>query len=333
MDYSLFFPARGLDNYRFNPVFFGIMPEPHFSPVASGDLIRDADSFEPFAGAPNIAGADLDELLNALTIEPVSATEWHWRCGWKFGPRVIHDSMWFYIEEGRGSYWTAHHEHRITFGAGSLILIAPDVEHTIEQDRNCESHVFAIHFHARIFGAIDLFSLLGFPPVIDGNTTSTYASASRRLAREFAIKPPGWRVAMNADLVSSLFSLVRSESPHFKPDLTLAALAEIPRFLPVFRHIEKNLHRPEYSVLEMARQAHLSEVQFRKIFRRITGISPLRFVQRRRIERACNLLHTSTDSISIIAEASGFCEPPFFHRVFKSLTGTTPRAYRRSERP
>jgi len=132
---------------------------------------------------------------------------------------------------------------------------------------------------------------------------------------------------MNADLVSSLFSLVRSEAPHFKPDLTLAALAEIPRFLPVFRHIEKNLHRPEYSVLEMARQAHLSEVQFRKIFRRITGISPLRFVQRRRIERACNLLHTSTDSISIIAEASGFCEPPFIHRVFIVFTVQAMRSF------
>jgi AraC-like DNA-binding protein len=138
---------------------------------------------------------------------------------------------------------------------------------------------------------------------------------------------------MNADLLSVLFWLVRTEAPRLRPDLTLSALAEIPRFLPVFRQIELRLHEPEYSVLEMAKAAHLSEVQFRKIFRRITGYSPLRFVQRRRIERACNLLHTSTDSISIIAEASGFCEPPFFHRVFKAWTGMTPRAYRRAERP
>jgi len=241
--------------------------------------------------------------------------------------------MWFYVQEGSGYYCLPATEQRIQFGPNSLILIAPDVQHTVEQDRNSESHVFAVHFHARVYGAINLLSILGLPPVVPGDSRSPFGSASHRLAREFALKPPGWHVAMNADLLSVLFSLVRSEAARFHPDLTLAAVAEVPRFLPVFRQIEKNLHRPEYSVLEMAHEAHLSEVQFRKIFRRITGISPLRFVQRRRIERACNLLHTSTDSISIIAEASGFCEPPFFHRVFKAWTGMTPRAYRRAERP
>jgi len=304
-----------------------------YSPVASGDLVRDADSFEAFGDAPAIPGADLDEVLNATTIEAVSATEWKWRRGWKVGPRVIHDSMWFYIEQGSGFHCVANQGQRIHFGPGSLLVIPPDVEHTIVQDTNAESHVFAVHFHARVYGAIDLLMMLGLPPVIAGDRDSLFAAASHRLVRQFALKPPGWRVAMNADLLSVLFSLVCSESLHLQPDLSLSALAEVPRFLPVFRQIERRLHEPDYSVVEMAQEAHLSEVQFRKIFRRITGTSPLRFVQRRRIERACNLLHTTTDSISSIAEASGFYEAPFFHRVFKAWTGTTPRAYRRAERP
>jgi AraC-like DNA-binding protein/mannose-6-phosphate isomerase-like protein (cupin superfamily) len=301
--------------------------------VASGDLIRDADSFEPFDKAPHIAAAHLEQILNATTLEAVSATEWRWRKGWRVGPRVIHDSMWFYVAEGSGIYHLGAGDRRYRFGPGSLILIAPDSHHTVEQDKNVESHVFAVHFNARIFGAIDLFTLLGFPSVVHGSPSSLWATASRWLAREFAAKPPGWRVAMNTTILSVLFSLVRIEASRLEPDLTLAALAEVPRFLPVFRHIEQNLHRPEYSVAEMARETHLSEVQFRKIFRRITGLSPLRFVQRRRIERACNLLHTSTESVSSIAEVSGFCDSPFFHRVFKSWTGMTPGAYRKAERP
>ena len=309
------------------------MITPTYSPVDSGDLIRDANSFAPFGGAPGIADGDLNELLQATTVGAVSAAEWRWRRGWKVGPRVIHDSMWFYIEEGSGYFYLPASEQRIPFGPGSLILIAPDIEHVVEEDRNSEAHVYAVHFHAQIYGAINLLTTLGLPPVIAGNKDSIFAGASQRLVREFALKPPGWNVAMDADILSVLFSLVRHEAKHFRPDLTLTAVAEIPRFLPVFRQIEKNLHRPEYSVLEMANEAHLSEVQFRKIFRRIAGISPLRFVQRRRIERACTLLHTTTDSVSLIAEAAGFCEPPFFHRVFKSWTGMTPRAYRRAQRP
>jgi AraC-like DNA-binding protein len=306
--------------------------KPRFSPVASGDMVRDIDSFDPFKESPRIAGADLDELLNATTIEAISALEWRWRRGWQVGPRVIHDSMWFYVEHGSGCYRLANHKQPLHFGPGSILLIPPNVEHTVEQDRNCESHVFAVHFHARIFGAIDLFNLLGFPSMVAGDGKSLYGPASHRLAREFAMKPPGWRIAMNADVLSVLFSLIRTEATHFHPDLTLSALAEIPRFLPVFRQIEKSLHRPEYSVMDMAREVHLSEVQFRKIFRRITGTSPVRFLQRRRIDHACSLLHTSTDSIGSIAEASGFCEAPFFHRVFKTWTGTTPGAYRRGEK-
>jgi AraC-like DNA-binding protein len=333
LKFSFFGTHIELDIHELFLVLFAIMTMARFSPVTSGDLIRDADSFEPYSAAPSVPGAELNEVLNATTIEAVSAAEWRWRRGWKVGPRVIHDSMWFYVERGSGFHCFANQEQRIHFDSGSLLLIPPDVEHTIVQDKETESHVFAVHFHARIYGAIDLLSMLGFPPVIAGDSNSPYVSASHRLAREFALKPPGWRVAMNADLLSVLFSLVRSEASRLQPDLTLGALAEVPRFLPVFRQIERRLHDPDYSVREMADEAHLSEVQFRKIFRRITGISPLRFVQRRRIERACNLLHTSTDSISSIAEASGFCEPPFFHRVFKAWTGTTPRAYRRAERP
>ena len=309
------------------------MIEARYIPVTRGDMVRDAESFDPFSVTPAIADAELDEVLNATGIEAVSATEWRWLRGWKVGPRVIHDSMWFYIAEGSGFYCIGNQERKIHFCAGSLLLIPPDVQHTIVQDRDAESHVYAVHFHARIYGAIDLLTMLGYPPVIEGDPGGHFASASQRLVREFALKPPGWRVAMNATLLSVLFSLVRTESSRLQPDLSLSALAEVPRFMPVFRQIERRLHEPEYSVVDMAKEAHLSEVQFRKIFRRITGLSPLRFVQRRRIERACNLLHTSTDSIACIAEASGFCEAPFFHRVFKAWTGTTPRAYRRAERP
>lgn len=309
------------------------MKNAQFIPVASGDLIRDAGSFEPFPESASISQLDFNELLNAITIEAVSATEWRWRPDWKVGPRVIHDSMWFYFEEGSGVYHYGEDDRKVRFAPGSLILIAPDVKHTIEQDKNAESHVVAVHFHARVYGAIDMLSMLGFPAVVHGCKDSLFAHASHRLAREFALKSPGWHVAMNADLLSVLFSLIRSQSPYFQPLLPLTAVAEMPRFLPVFRHIERNLHRPEYSVLEMASEAHLSEVQFRKIFLRITGSSPLRFVQRRRIERACSLLLTTTDSISQISEVSGFSEPGFFHRVFKQATGITPRAYRKSEHP
>jgi len=73
-------------------------------------------------------------------------------------------------------------------------------------------------------------------------------------------------------------------------------------------------------------------VQFRKLFKRVTGLNPVRFIQRRRVERACVMLRTTTLSIEQIAEACGFSDPPFFFRIFRLWTGTSPNQYRSAER-
>jgi len=48
----------------------------------------------------------------------------------------------------------------------------------------------------------------------------------------------------------------------------------------------------------------------RKLFRRVTGMSPARFVQRRRLERACALLRLSDMKIEEVAERCGFSGAP-----------------------
>jgi AraC-like DNA-binding protein len=240
--------------------------------------------------------------------------------------------MWFYMAEGEGSGWTGTPSNKFHYRAGDLILLAPDTQHLIQPTPKIQSHCFAIHFHARSFSAINVLSLLGLPPVWT-SVDDSFASASARLTREFALKKPGWRIAMQADVASVLFQLIRSGGPKLKPNVMLSSLSDLPRLVTVFQHIEDNLHDPGLSVITMARQAYLSEVQFRKIFRRITGDSPLRYVRRRRVEQACAMLHASTESVSNIAEACGFSDAPFFHRVFKACTGITPREYRNSEHP
>ena len=48
----------------------------------------------------------------------------------------------------------------------------------------------------------------------------------------------------------------------------------------------------------------------------------------RRVSRAAVLLRTTTDSVSAIASAVGFEDPSYFCRVFRTVTGMTPREYR-----
>jgi hypothetical protein len=145
----------------------------HYTPASgAGDFVRDLDSFKDFGDIPNVTSSDLERLLQAVTFEPVSATEWRWETGWRVGPRKIHDTMWFYIAEGDGGGWTINPSNTFRYRSGSMILLAPETEHVIEPRRNSQSHVFAVHFHARCFSAINLLGLLGLPRRCASRTSS-----------------------------------------------------------------------------------------------------------------------------------------------------------------
>ena len=51
-----------------------------------------------------------------------------------------------------------------------------------------------------------------------------------------------------------------------------------------------------------------------------------------RMEHARLLLRNTTDSIQMIAEATGYLDPQYFSRRFKQTVGQSPQAYRSSSR-
>jgi transcriptional regulator GlxA family with amidase domain len=79
---------------------------------------------------------------------------------------------------------------------------------------------------------------------------------------------------------------------------------------------------------ELARMANLSVSHFSAIFRKELGFSPLDYLIRTRIQRACDLLDTTGSSLKEIAAAVGFSDPLYFSRVFRAIHGVSPRRYR-----
>jgi AraC family transcriptional regulator len=91
--------------------------------------------------------------------------------------------------------------------------------------------------------------------------------------------------------------------------------------------IESNLHR-ELRLKELAAVTHMSPYHFARLFKRATGVSPHRFVVRRRIDAATALLTESTSSIGSIARAVGFRTASHFATTVRRITGITPSGYR-----
>lgn len=82
------------------------------------------------------------------------------------------------------------------------------------------------------------------------------------------------------------------------------------------------------SVPRLAALCRVSETTFRKRFREIYGESPTRYITRRKLDMACQLLQSSDITTEEIVALLGFYDTSYFYKVMKAYLNTTPAAYR-----
>ena len=81
-------------------------------------------------------------------------------------------------------------------------------------------------------------------------------------------------------------------------------------------------------VAELARVAHVSRAHFSRQFRATFGESPHRYLQRRRVERAMELLRETDHSVTDVCFEVGFNSLGTFSRTFRDIVGESPSEYR-----
>jgi AraC-like DNA-binding protein len=98
---------------------------------------------------------------------------------------------------------------------------------------------------------------------------------------------------------------------------------------PALNYICAN-YMNRFSIEDLAEICHLSAAHFRREFLSIIGTTPLNYVNTMRVEKACDMLRTTSESIISIAESVGFASHSSFGRCFLQIMGVSPRDYRNS---
>lgn len=93
-------------------------------------------------------------------------------------------------------------------------------------------------------------------------------------------------------------------------------------------YIEKN-YQQEISIKSLAQKVHFSVSHFNRRFRERICMSPVEYVNRVRIDHAKLLLEKKHSKSYEVAYKVGFFDVGYFCRVFKSLTGVTPKEYKK----
>jgi AraC-like DNA-binding protein len=81
-------------------------------------------------------------------------------------------------------------------------------------------------------------------------------------------------------------------------------------------------------VCAVARVAHVSQAHFSRQFRATFGETPHRYLQRRRVERAMELLRETDRPVTEVCLDVGFNSLGTFSRTFREVVGESPSAYR-----
>lgn len=218
----------------------------------------------------------------------------------------------------------------IVLSAGNVCFINPEEPHTITTAVD-DTYYMAMVFSPSLinFNVGHFFNEEFVTPLLKGKITLP------RIVYEKEI----------IDIVEKIFS-VKSKS------LTLANLMILFSFFLENSMIEKksdvsfhNKHTEEIKkVIEymqlncvekltlssLADILHFSDNYFCSFFKKYTGMTVFEYLNHLRIQKACELLRTSENPISEIAEKCGFESASFFIRKFKEIQSCTPRQYRES---
>jgi AraC family L-rhamnose operon transcriptional activator RhaR len=100
-----------------------------------------------------------------------------------------------------------------------------------------------------------------------------------------------------------------------------------PSVLDAMRMMES---RPEHqwSLTELAAELHLAPGYLVRLFKAATGLPPIAYLSRHRVELAASRLLHSDDPISRIGESVGWSDQNYFARRFKAHYGLSASAYR-----
>jgi AraC family transcriptional regulator len=147
------------------------------------------------------------------------------------------------------------------------------------------------------------------------------------LHRELECESPGSRLLVD--------SLTQALAVHLLRAHASFPVREIKGSLPRWRlrraldFIEEHLSE-NISLAQLAEAAgNVSRYHFARLFKQSTGYSPYHYLVRRRIRQAQSMLRSQKLlSIGEIAFLCGFGDQSTFSRVFRQVSGCTPKAYR-----
>lgn len=242
-------------------------------------------------------------------------------------PQGVDYAMLIYCTEGEG--WCEIASQRYRINANQFIILPPDTPLSFGASENDPWTIYWLHFL--------------------GSNASFFVD---RASCPKAVEPgDNSRIQRRLDIFEELyatFSMAYTKDFMIYASMLLGTLLSSFILLPQYRHISMVRHSDDsfsnrvihfmyenvqrrLTLDEIAKHFNYSASHFSMLFRADTGVSPITYFIRLKIQKACQYIELTNMRLSDIAHVLGFEDSAYFTRTFNKVMGMTPSEYREQE--
>lgn len=228
---------------------------------------------------------------------------------------------------------------------GHMYIIPAYTMHSYE----CQglfSHYY-LHFYEGFKNETNVFEMFDFPVEVDTS------DVSRRLFEDMCLNYPDARLPEsnpqtydNTTFFTDYARRYNSLPLWQKMQLRGSMLLLFSRFMQqaeprvwtanermtkVLTYVNNHIHE-DIDIDRLADVACITKYYLIRLFKKEFGISPMRYISKKKVERSQLLLITSDKPVKEVAYTMGYSDHSYFIRLFKKLVGLTPLEYRQTMR-
>lgn len=240
-----------------------------------------------------------------------------------------------FIHEGRGV--CVVDGKTVAFHSPQIFLTPPSVPHVFRSQDDTLHRQTSIAVYETILKRTSLppafFKKLfaqagkhaGFSIVVPERHVVDIENRIDSIYREFMLRPPQYKLGILLDLARLLIGVDRIFSESHEEFLQLKNLP------PVVRKALETIETSYADISGLKDIVHGIRIDWRyfiRLFKQHVGLTPIRYLNHVRIEKACDLLVDTRQIITHIAFDTGYKDCGYFTRRFKSILGLTPSEFR-----
>ena len=235
-------------------------------------------------------------------------------------PSGRNDFLLLYIAKGKELFYL---ESEILAGEGSFIFFRPFEKQEHIHIDNKTGEFYYVHFNAP-----EDFDLFGFESSVVYNIKQSVKVRDifEEIISELQTKQPAYEMICVSKLFNIISLLIRKTEKESAPR---------GRYFDKVSFVIQNMNKEydkNYTLDDYAKMCNLSKFHFLRIFKEISGSSPLEYRNKIRLDHAKELLEDTNIPVNEICRRLGYSSDAYFCDTFKSKIGITPSQYRKKDK-